>query len=152
RSRSPAIPLPPIPRTTTFSTISLRGSPDRPRPASAARSTCSGSPSVTSSMPRLSRGRGSVTRRSSPGSLLEGRADPVGLRLVQKAIVLGIGDRLGLVDEHDRDVVADGVPPVQPRVVQGVLVDEIQQRTLVLRARQDRKQLGVECHLSPFSR
>src|SRR5207237_8285047 len=69
-------------------------------------------------------------------TLVEGGLDAIGLGLGHEALVLVIGDGLGLVDEHDGDVVANGVAPFQARVVQGVLVLEVQEATLFLRARQ----------------
>ena len=60
--------------------------------------------------------------------------------------VLGVVDGLGLVDEHDRDVVTDGVPALQARVVQGRLRLEVEERSLVLRASEDLEELRVERH------
>src|SRR4051812_27118267 len=120
---SPAMPLPPIPSTTTFSILDRSGSPSRPSAAPTASSTCSGSPMVTSHIP-------SVSRRASATSAIERRLDPLGLRLRQQAFVLGVVDRLGLVDQHDRDVVADPVAPLVAWVVQRVLRLEVEERTL----------------------
>jgi hypothetical protein len=60
--------------------------------------------------------------------------------------VLGVIDRGGLVDQHDGDVVADLVPALEAGVVERLLRFEVQQRALVLRARQDFEELGVEGH------
>jgi len=77
----------------------------------------------------------------------EGGPDALGPGLGHQAVVLGAVDRLRLVDEHHRDVVADGVAPLEARVVQGLLVLEVEQRALVLGAGQDVEQLRVEGHL-----
>ena len=50
------------------------------------------------------------------------------------------------------DTVGDGVAPVQPRVVEDVLVLEPQQRALVDRAGQDLEQQRVKAHLTPHRR
>ena len=71
---------------------------------------------------------------------------PCALGLGEQPVVLGVVDRLGLVDEHDRDVVLDGVAALQPRVVERVLVLEVQERALVVGAGEDLEQLGVEGH------
>ena len=55
-------------------------------------------------------------------------------------------DGLGLVHEHDRDVVADRVAALEPGVVQRALALEVEQRALVVGARQDLEQLRVEGH------
>ena len=60
--------------------------------------------------------------------------------------VFGVVDGLGFVDEHDRDVVLHEVAPLQPRVVERVLVGEVQQRALVLGAGEDLEQFRVERH------
>ena len=70
-----------------------------------------------------------------------------GSALGHDPVVLGVVDRLGLVDEHDRDVVLDPVAPVQARVVERVLVLEVEQRPLVLGAGEDLQQLRVEGHV-----
>src|SRR5438552_4525457 len=144
---SPATPLPPIPRTTTFSISSRVGSPSMPRATLAAAATCSGRRAVTPNMSSVSRAR--VTRRRStcPLSrrrLLPGGLDALGLGLGQEATVLVVAHRLGLVDEHDGDVVLDGVPALQARVVEGLLVLEVDQRALVLGAGEDLEHLRVE--------
>src|SRR3546814_13916706 len=72
--------------------------------------------------------------------------------LGQEALVLGVVDRLGLVDQHDRYVVTDGVAALQARVVERVLVLEVQERALVVRAGQDLEELGVEGHRSKTGR
>ena len=61
-------------------------------------------------------------------------------------VVFGIVDGLGLVDQHDRDVVLDAVAPLQPRVVQRALVGEVQQRALVFGTGEDLQQLRVQRH------
>ena len=54
---SPAMPLPPMPSTTTDVTSSIRGSPDSPFDRSAAAATCSGRVRVAASIPWESRAR-----------------------------------------------------------------------------------------------
>ena len=71
---------------------------------------------------------------------------PSASALAEQARVLGVVDRLGLVDQHDRDVVADRVAALEARVVERRLVLEVEQRALVLRAREDLEQLRVERH------
>ena len=51
-----------------------------------------------------------------------------------------------LVDQHVGDAVCDRIAPLEPRVVQAVLVCEVEQRALVLRACQHLEQERVECH------
>jgi hypothetical protein len=76
--------------------------------------------------------------------LLERRFDALGGGLVEESLVLGVVHGLGLVDQHDRDVVLDRVPALEPRVVERVLALEVQQRALVLRARQDVEELRIQ--------
>src|SRR5690554_5915861 len=135
---SPPMPEPPIPRMTTFSTASWLGRPSRPSARRAAAATWSGRAAARSNMP--------IESRMSLTSGLEGGSDPVGLGLGDEPLVLLVGDGLGLVDEHDRDVVGDGVPALQPGVVEALLVLEVEERTLVLGAGEDLEQLGVEGH------
>src|SRR4051812_3687003 len=66
-------------------------------------------------------------------------------------LVLRVAHGLGLVDEHDRDVVADRVAPLQPGVVERLLVGEVEQRALVLGTGQDLHELRVERHDVSFS-
>src|SRR5436309_15084544 len=103
---SPATPLPPIPRTTTFSISSRVGKPSMPRATLAASATCSGRRAVTPNMSSVS--RVSVIGRPPTSGLLPGGLDALGLGFRQQPAVLLVADRLGLVDEHDRDVVLDG--------------------------------------------
>ena len=59
----------------------------------------------------------------------------------------GVVDGLGVVDEQIGDVAVEhAVPPVQSRVVQRLFVGEVQERALVLRAREDLEQFRVERH------
>ena len=134
------MPLPPMPSTTTLldvvvrragpSTLARRRRP-RPRAARAGAAAASNMPRVSS---RRSR-HAAVSRRRS-GSM------PSASALASEPVVLGVVDRLGLVDEHDRDVVLDRVAPLEARVVERVLVLEVEQRALVLGAGEDLEQLG----------
>src|SRR5260370_374786 len=76
----------------------------------------------------------------------ERRPDAGGVGLGSQPVVFGVADGLRFVDEHDRDVVADGVAALEPRVVQRRFVGEVQQRPLVLGAGQDVEQFRVEGH------
>ena len=71
---------------------------------------------------------------------------PCGLGLGQQALVLGVVDRLGLVDQHDGMSSWMRVAALEARVVERVLVLEVEQRALVLGAGEDLEQLGVEGH------
>src|ERR1700722_11578384 len=113
------MPLPPLPRTTTCSMSSARGSPGRPRAWRAASCTCSGSDAVNSNMPTLS--STAMVRRLSSGRL-EGGVDPLGRGFRHEPLVLGVIDRLGFIDQHDRYVLGNGVAALEPGVVQAVLV------------------------------
>src|SRR5690349_18280060 len=99
------MPLAPIPSTTTFSTSAPFGKPDNPSTACTAAPTWSGKLIAASHMPSVSRRSDDVIARS----LLERGLDAVGFGLGDQAIVLGVVDGLGLVDQHDRDVVLDRV-------------------------------------------
>src|SRR5262245_26031068 len=123
---SPAIPLPPMPRTTTFSIWSCAGRPSTPRASRAAVSTCSGKAAVTSHIPR-------VSIRAITVSRLERELDALGRDLGHDALVLGGVDRLGLVDQHHRDVVTDEVLASEAGVVQEVLVQHVVEGPFVLR-------------------
>ena len=134
-------PLPPMPSTTTFSTCSRLGQArrGRGRPPTAA-STCSGRPAVASHMSSVSRASGdggrsgrAIGRVTAPALPV---ADAAGVGLGHQPVVLGVVDRGRLVDQHDRDAVAHRVAAVQARVVEPVLVGEVQQRALVLGAGQ----------------
>ncbi len=138
---SPAMPLPA--HADDHHVLDGRqGREDRPSPGRAGprRRTCSGSPAVSSNIPSVSSTTSAYRLR------VEGRFDALGLRLGAEPLVLGVVDRLGLVDQHDRDVVGDPVAEPQARVVQRLLVGEVEQRPLVLGAGQDLEQLRVEHH------
>src|SRR3954452_17529981 len=163
---SPTMPLPPIPRTTMFSISSCLGSLLKSSDWAAACSTCSGNAIVASHIPSVSRRSVMIPRGLRPGTSsacgspalarpdrlarcdrsrrLERRLDAVGLGLRHQTAVFGVVDRLGLVDEHDRDVVLDGVLALQARVVQHLFALEVQEGAFVLRASEDVQQLGVE--------
>src|SRR4051794_35016188 len=140
-STSPAMPLPPLPRMTTCSMSSRAGSRSNDHSVAAAAATCSGKPRTA---PHMS--SESIMTSAFPGSSFERGRDAVGVGLGDQAIVLGVVDRLGLVDEHDRDVVLDGVLPLETRVVEAVLALEVEQGTFVLGTREDLEQLRVERH------
>src|SRR5260370_29719996 len=103
------MPLPPMPSTTTLATPSAEGRPRTRRAASRAASTCSGSAAVTAHMPSLSGDPGGAASLTGSGSRLEGGAQALGGDLGHDAVVPAVVDGLGLVDEHDRDVIANGV-------------------------------------------
>ena len=60
------------------------------------------------------------------------RVRPSSATLASSALVLGLVDGLGLVDQHHRDALAHGVAAVQPGVVQRVLVGQVVEAALVL--------------------
>ena len=61
--------------------------------------------------------------------------------------MLLVGEGLGTVGQHHGHVVADLVPTAQPRVIQDLLVREIQQTALVDRADKYVEQRLFQCHL-----
>src|SRR5438876_5197787 len=67
--------------------------------------------------------------------------DTVGLGLAQEPFVLGVVDGLRLVDEHHWDVVLHCIAPLEPGVVERVLVLEVEERALVLGIGEDLEQL-----------
>src|SRR5436309_1367452 len=71
---SPAIPLPPMPRTTTELTSSIDGSPSSPFARSAAAATCSGRASVAAEIPCESLACAPPTA-DPPAARLEAQAD-----------------------------------------------------------------------------
>src|SRR5204863_4540106 len=91
-------------------------------------------------------------RGSTATSLVERGLDALRGDPPHDALVLGGVDGLGLVDEHDRDVVADQVLAGEARVVEEVLVLKVVKGSLVLGAREDLEQEGVERHGQPFFR
>ena len=110
-------PEPPMPSTTMLSTSSAAGSADERRAraaASCAAASCSGSAATASRKPRESR---RVAHAARPQAV-EGRADAVGRGLGDAGARARRRHRLGLVDQHDRDVVAHRVAALQPRVVE----------------------------------
>src|SRR5689334_802649 len=151
-STSPAIPDPPMPSTTTLRTSSAAGSAERSSSAAAscAAASCSGNVATASRKPSESVISARPLGRPRPGLGVERRADALGGRQGDEALVLGVVDRLGLVHQHDRDVVTDGVPTLQTRVVERALTLEVEQRTLVVGARQDLEQLRVEGHVFSY--
>src|SRR5918996_4358841 len=142
---SPAMPLPPIPSTSTLSISSPAGSPATDAAASTLDATCSGNARAKPNMSRESV-RWSSTNPAIAPSGLERGLDALCVGLGEQPVVLGVVDGLGLVDQHDRDVVTDGVAPLEAGVVERVLVGEVEQRSLVLRTGQDLEELGIEGH------
>src|SRR5680860_765150 len=142
-STSPAIPEPPRPTTTMLSMSPACATPSNgtARAASLAAASCSGR------RPTCSRKSSESVGIGKDDLGLERRLDTVGFGFGQEPLVLGVAHGLRLVDEHDRDVVPHRVTAMQPRVVQRVLVGEVEQRALVLGAGEDLEQLGVECHV-----
>ena len=59
---------------------------------------------------------------------------------------------LALIGQHDRYSVTDPVAAAQPRVVQEVILGEVEQRLLVDRAGQEAQQQWVQTHLYSLSR
>src|SRR6266571_771144 len=108
---SPTMPKPPMPSVTMWSKSAAAGRCRRSiLPArSWAPASCSGN--AQSASPTLSE-----STAIGLGSGLEGRCDAVGLGLGPETGVFGVVDRLGVVDQHDRDVVAHRVPPLEPGV------------------------------------
>src|ERR1700722_8804945 len=132
---SPEIPEPPMPSTTMLRTVSAFGNASAGTidAASCAAASCSGSPATAP--------------RKFSESLAKVRLHTVGFRLLGEASVLGVVDRFGIVDQHVGDVAVEhAVTPLQTRVVQRVLVGEVQERALVVGAREDLEQFGVERH------
>src|SRR6478672_2555920 len=140
-STSPAMPDPPMPSRTMLRTWSAGGSPERSTSAAAscAALSCSGSPATAPRKSRESPAAGTCLG-------LEGGADAFGVRECHQALVLGVAHRLRLVHQHDRDVVPDRVATLEARVVQRALALEVEERALVVRARQDLEQLRCEGH------
>src|SRR6476620_1582657 len=110
---SPAMPEPPMPRVTMRSNFAASGSADPGTfpAASCAAASCSGIAPSASPRPRESIAIAMRLRG-------EGRLDAVCRGLGLEARRLGVVDRLGLVDQHDRDVVAYCVAALQARVVE----------------------------------
>src|SRR6185437_7964159 len=108
--------------------------------------SCSGRPS-TASRKRM---ESLVTRASLLRLRLERRLDAVRLRLGHQPLVLGVVDGGRLVDEHDRDVVLHVVTPLEPRVVERRFVREVEERPLVLGAREDLEQFRIKGHRPCF--
>ena len=72
--------------------------------------------------------------------------EALGGGLGHQPLVLGVVDGLGLVDQHDRDVVADRVAALEARVVEGRPRRRSRERALVLGAGEDLEQLRIERH------
>jgi hypothetical protein len=68
---------------------------------------------------------------------LECRSNCVCCSLCHQALMLGVIDASSFINEHDRDVAADFIPALQPRVVQKIFISEVQQWALVLRTSED---------------
>ena len=137
------MPLPPMPSTRTLAMSSPSGRPSTVVPASIAASHLLGQGRGRVEHARACRcpvGSGPWRSRHEVTGL-ERRLDALGLGLGQQPLVLGVVDRLGLVDQHDRDVVLDRVATLQAGVVERVLALEVEERTLVLGAGEDVEQL-----------
>ena len=96
---SPPMPLPPMPRIDAPTLIPSGRGRSGSAAAAAAAAICSGSAEG-----RVEHAEGvehAASQASNVGSM------PVGLGLGQQPVVLGVVDRLGLVDQHDGDAVAD---------------------------------------------
>jgi hypothetical protein len=72
--------------------------------------------------------------------------DAIGGGLGHQPIVLGVAHVLGVFDEHVRDPIFDQVPAVEARIVETVLVSEVQERSFVLRAGEDLDEQRVKRH------
>src|SRR5215213_798878 len=105
----PAMPEPPMPNVTMRSNAAASGNAAAGTfPAtSCAAASCSGM--AASASPNPSESTAIATRLRG-----ERRLDAVRRGLGFEASRLGVVDRLGLVDQHDRDVVAHHVTPFQP--------------------------------------
>jgi len=57
--------------------------------------------------------------------------------------VLGVVDRLGFIHQHHRDVVTDGIAPLEAGVVEARLVLEVEKRAFVLRTSEYLEKLGI---------
>src|SRR5207248_5662727 len=102
---SPQMPEPPMPHTTMLRRPSTDGnaSAGTAPAARCAASSCSGRPHTASRKPSES--------SSPPAAMavlrgLERRPHAVGLRLGEQPLVLRVVGVMGLLDQHDRDVVA----------------------------------------------
>jgi len=62
--------------------------------------------------------------------------------------MLGVIDYPSFVDEHDRNIGSNLVAAPKSRVVQKVLISEVQQRALILRTRKNFEKLRIERHKS----
>ena len=108
------------------------GKPSAAAPTSAAAATCSGRPAAAANIPRVSR-RSDVTWSTSCG--LGCGLDSLGLRLGHQPFVLGIVNRFRFIHEHHRNVVANLIATLQPRVVERVLALEVRAEVPCLRDR-----------------
>jgi len=72
--------------------------------------------------------------------------DAVGGCLGYQPFVLGVGYVLGVLDEHVRDAIFNQVPAAQARIVESILVSEVQERSFVLRAGEDLDEQRVKGH------
>src|SRR3954469_8813650 len=156
------MPEPPIPSTTMLRIGSAFGNASActAAAASCAAASCSGSPATaprkfrestlmvalaTSSVRNPPRGRSPLRSR-----LFEVGLHAVGGGLRREPCVLRVVDGVGVVDQEVGDVAVEhAVTPLEARVVERVLVGEVQERALVVGAREDLEQLGVERHDAP---
>src|SRR3954471_19298585 len=110
------MPLAPIPSTTTLSMSAGSGRPAMP-PSSASRAvaTCSGSPAATLNWWRVSTtpaGAAVMRARHRARSCLERGPQTLGGGLGHQPLVLGVGHRLRLVDQHHRNALLHPVAAV----------------------------------------
>jgi len=57
--------------------------------------------------------------------------------------VLGVVDCLGFVDQHHRNIVTDGITPLEPGVVEARLVLEVEKGAFVFRTGEYLEKLGI---------
>ena len=147
-STSPEMPLPPIPMTTTFSMSSRFGRPVMPLEPGKCFCYLLGERRGQLEHPIgvenfvLSGGQLSLLLVGS----FEIGLHAVGGSLCHQPLVLGVVNVLGVLDEHVRDAIFDEVPTSQARVVEGILVSEVQERPFVLRAGEDLDEQRVKGH------
>ena len=136
------MPLPPMPSTSTLSISSPGAGPPPLRRQAGLGHLLGERPGHPEHVEAVEHVVGSTpTVRPRTWALM-----PSASALASSRSCSAVVDRLGLVDQHDRDVLADGVAPLQAGVVERVLVGEVEQRALVLGAGEDLEELGVECH------
>ena len=125
------------------------------RGADRAVATCSGRPAVTANMSEVSsdvrrpRRRSAVAHESAPRSPSWASMPSASALAIRRSCSASSTVVASSTSMH-RDVVAHGVAAAQPRVVEAVLVGEVQQRSLVLGAGQHLEQQRVQRHGTSF--